>query len=181
MFFGSAGLLPILQILGFPTELHRQFGDTKRVGPIWRFAPRKFSRGFWEKLGGSKRTSSSIRDNPYSTLRPRLAQQVDDWQVLLVVPASRGVLYDYVYCLRARILRIYYYIVYYYIVILVYRDYTMPASRGGHAMPASRGEKELHSQFGDAKRKGPIWRFAPRKFGRGFWKKLAGSKRTNSN
>ena len=66
MFLGSAGLLPILQILGFPTELHRQFGDTSRVGPIWRFAPRGFGRGFWKKLVGSKRTNPSIMDNPYS-------------------------------------------------------------------------------------------------------------------
>ena len=35
MIFCSVGLLPILQILSFPTELHRQFGDTTRVGTIW--------------------------------------------------------------------------------------------------------------------------------------------------
>ena len=34
----------VLRILGFLTELHRQFGDTKRVGPIWRFAPGGFGR-----------------------------------------------------------------------------------------------------------------------------------------
>ena len=60
VFFARLGsFLPILQILGFPTELHRQFGDTKRVGPIWRFAPRGFGRGFWKKLAGSKRTNSN--------------------------------------------------------------------------------------------------------------------------